>query len=361
MSGSPGGVCLVASNGAGIGHLTRCIAIARRLPADVPRFVLTVSSAVALAREYGFDAHRLPSRGDGEPRSRWERRLGDELERHLEERRPDVVLFDGTLPYQGLIECSWRQPRIRRIWLRRALWKPERGMEALAFSPAFDTIIEPGDLASSDDRGLTVVRRGEAVRVPPIFVTDPAEHLSRSDALRALGLDPERRHLLVALGAGLIDDLSDVFARIRGAMQRFPDWRVAVASTSMTAPSGAAVGQELAVTRYPLAPIAAAFDASVGAAGYNFTHEMVRARVPTLFVPNMQTSIDDQYRRAAHLAARGVGLTALASDGVAFERRLEQLLEDRHRNALRGRLEQIVVPNGAAEVAEMLASLVGSA
>ena len=39
-------VLLLSSNGAGMGHLTRLLAYARRMPADVHRHVVSLSQAV---------------------------------------------------------------------------------------------------------------------------------------------------------------------------------------------------------------------------------------------------------------------------------------------------------------------------
>jgi predicted glycosyltransferase len=55
------------------------------------------------------------------------------------------------------------------------------------------------------------------------------------------------------------------------------------------------------LTVYPLARYLHAFDAFVGAAGYNTCCELVQAGVPALLVPNAQLA-DDQVRRA-HMVA----------------------------------------------------------
>ena len=48
---------------------------------------------------------------------------------------------------------------------------------------------------------------------------------------------------------------------------------------------------------YPNALFFNAFDVSVQAGGYNSFHEMRKLGIPTLFLPNMNTGMDDQLAR----------------------------------------------------------------
>ena len=48
---------------------------------------------------------------------------------------------------------------------------------------------------------------------------------------------------------------------------------------------------------YPNALFLNAFDVSIQAGGYNSFHEMRKQAIPTLFLPNMNTGMDDQLAR----------------------------------------------------------------
>ena len=48
------------------------------------------------------------------------------------------------------------------------------------------------------------------------------------------------------------------------------------------------------VRDFPLSRRFRAFDLAVSAAGYNSFHELLRFGVPTLFIPNQDTALDDQ-------------------------------------------------------------------
>ena len=66
------------------------------------------------------------------------------------------------------------------------------------------------------------------------------------------------------------------------------------------------------VREFPLSRRFRAFDLAVSAAGYNSFHELLRFGIPTLFIPNQDTALDDQQGRAQFAADRGTGSHARA-------------------------------------------------
>ena len=60
------------------------------------------------------------------------------------------------------------------------------------------------------------------------------------------------------------------------------------------------------VRDFPLSRRFRAFDLAVSAAGYNSFHELLRFGIPTLFIPNQDTALDDQQGRAQFAADRGL-------------------------------------------------------
>jgi UDP-N-acetylglucosamine:LPS N-acetylglucosamine transferase len=69
------------------------------------------------------------------------------------------------------------------------------------------------------------------------------------------------------------------------------------------------------VRDFPLSRRFRAFDLAVSAAGYNSFHELLRFGVPTLFIPNQDTALDDQQGRAQFAADRG--LAHMLGSGVS--------------------------------------------
>jgi len=86
--------------------------------------------------------------------------------------------------------------------------------------------------------------------------------------------------------------------------------------------------ERLRVVRdYPNALYALAFDASVQAGGYNSYQEMRMFGIPTLFIPNMDTGMDDQVARCKIAEQEGWGLVVLKPDITVLEQGIEKLLK----------------------------------
>ena len=62
---------------------------------------------------------------------------------------------------------------------------------------------------------------------------------------------------------------------------------------------------------YPNAMYLKAFDYTVQAGGYNSFHEMRSIRIPTLFIPNTNTGMDDQTKRVMLSVEEGWGIIAI--------------------------------------------------
>ena len=122
-----------------------------------------------------------------------------------------MIVFDGTHPYEALLGAL--PDESVAVWCRRPLWKAGSSRVPLGRAGAFDAVLEPGELAESEDRGPTVALRDRAHRVDPIVLLDRAELLSREQAEAELGLEPGRTNVLVSLGQG---------AEVREANRRAP-------------------------------------------------------------------------------------------------------------------------------------------
>lgn len=357
IAGMPS-VLLVSSNGAGMGHLTRLLAYARRMPQGTRRHVLSLSQAVPVVGQEGISWEYLPSQGaSGLRAASWRQLFAERVGEVLDRLDPDVLVFDGTHPYSGLDVALAAHPRTRAVWSRRGMWKQDRNEPQLEKAAWFDAVLEPGDLSAAADRGATAaVADGEVTRVAPVTLVDRDDLQDRSTARQALGLPDDGPLALVSLGAGNINSTDDEVGAAAGALR---ERGIGVCVTAPDIADRAYAGDVHLVRHFPLSEHFAAFDCAVAAAGYNSFHESLRLGLPTLFVPNTRTSLDDQGARAEHAAHAGWALSApTLTDGRAGPL-VDELV--RRGPELAARAREADPGNGAAAAAAHILDVAGGA
>ncbi len=376
---------LVTSNGVGMGHLTRQLALALSAPEGLDPVLFSLSGALPTVRGavaagrlpelHGVRTEYCPSRRSGwlpkggparrlrevHPAYGWEPYVAERIRALVAETGARLVLFDGVVPYAGLREARRALPGTAFVWMRRGMWRAGVGGDWLAHADLFDLVIEPGDFAAAGDAGLTATRQ-DATRVAPISIAEAITTQDRAGARRALGLDPDRPALLLTPGTGALEDVgSPVRMALEVLRARAPDWQVAVTSPSL-ATHGVGAGDEdvvLLTDTYPLARSLAAFDAAVSAAGYNSVHELLGAGVPTVLVPGQSLGTDDQPGRAATLEAGGACLSVPPDDPEGMRRAMTRLLDPDTAAGLRAACRDLPATTGGAEAARLLVDLAG--
>ena len=126
-------ILFLSSNGTGLGHLTRSMAIARRLDESLEPLFFTLSGAAPVVAEQGFPvefaaSYATPTAGSD---WRWSRRLRGRLRAVMRDADPRVLVFDGAHPYQALLDAMPSVPDAHRVWCRRPMWKPGSNFGAL--------------------------------------------------------------------------------------------------------------------------------------------------------------------------------------------------------------------------------------
>lgn len=355
------GVLYLTSNGIGMGHITRCLATARRLPQDVKPVIVTMSKAFGVAETQGIAVEYLPFlRSIGLHHSEWSPKMATELGMVVQYHRPNVIVLDSNVPYDPMLEVLAKFPEIWSIWQRRPMWPPSVGEDQLMHSGNFDVVLEPSELAAPVDRGLTTKRRWETLRVPSVRLLDPAEALGRNAARELIGLAPDRPAFLMQLGSGNNIDLAAVIERIcklgdpalhKNPVQIvFARWQIS--QTKMKLPDHVKV-----LDAFPISKFLNAFDGAIALAGYNTFHENIAAALPTLFMANEHPEQDEQWLRAEYAAHRGLALSARFGDTFQTDRALRKLLEPQTRDNIRTACQALELPNGAQAGADFIASL----
>ena len=357
-------VLFVATNGVGMGHLVRALAVARRLPGDLQPVIATFSTALSAVRHFGFPCEYLQGfkalEGD---RDTWHAHLETEIGALLDMHRATALVFDGNSPYAGLLQAVGARRDCRLVWIRRGMWKAEHGQSFLVDQRFCDVVIEPGDVAQAADTGPTrTARQGMAQPllyrdVPPITLLDRDELASREEARRELGLSHHEKAVLVHLGSGNIASSYDVVREVIEALRRRGDLKIFLAEWQIAERSMALWEDVRDLSVFPLARLLRAFDFSVGAAGYNSIHDMVNAALPTLIIPGAHPQLDDQGARARYLAEAGAALFLPGSDLTGLDHAIGRLMDVGERQAMTARLVAIGPPNGAKAAAELVAAV----
>lgn len=318
--GEPDGprVLFITSNGSGMGHLSRCLAVASEAErAGCRTAILTLSTAYQVVREWGYPVMYHPSSTVSPwTLSTWNRSFARYLQRRLSADRPDVIVFDGTAVYRGVTQVS-RRLEIPLVWLRRGMWKDE--VSRIQYDRPFDVadfVIVPGEVAGDAPHD-----QNEVTYVGPVSQASQLEILDSEAAKRALGLVPDRKYVLIQVGSAQLDGRSAVSASIESLNSLSTELTPVVLVSPVADREPEIPGAVVVHGRYPLAPYLKAFEFAVCSAGYNSVHENLAVGLPAVYVPNTDAVTDDQTTRAELVAESGMGLVARSVSELNIEMR----------------------------------------
>lgn len=358
-------IAFVSSNGVGLGHLTRLLSIARRLPDDVEPVFITMSQAFGLVEQFGFVAEYIPfhTQCEASTNAEWNDWFRLQFEQMLGYYDVAGVVFDGGAPYAGLIAAVASRADVFAVWVRRGMWREQQFNEPLIRRQKFfDLIIEPRDVAGERDQGMTAPHRGRVAHVDPIRLLDPPDLLSREQAAAELGLDPGRPAVLIQLGSGTTRDVVsitrevvDACRAVEGLQIVLIEWSIGIASFDNW--PGIKVLKGFPTSRY-----FRAFDFTIAAAGYNSYNEIISFGLPAIFVANDAPMMDDQGGRAGFAEQQGAALSVLETEiEQTLPRLLQTLLDPRALEVMRVNCLRVALDNGAAEAAGRVADLLPTA
>ena len=350
----------VSSNGVGMGHLSRLLAVARRLPDPSNVVFLTMSQALPVIHQFGFHAEYFPSHTLTQSNIRhWNHWLKETLDQVLDGYSIRGVVFDGFLVYPGIIDAVSPRPGCPLIWIRQGMWqKAQDNAPSLRSAKDVDLIIEPDDVASEFDTGASAERRDEVVAVDPIRLLDSDEILSRDESCRTLGLNPRHRYALIQLGAGNNYDFTDLIDRTIEILERKRIARPVIAEW-LTADFGLDLWPSVTRLRcFPISRYYRAFDFSVSATGYNSFNEIIGFGVPSVLVPNLNRSMDDQHARAAFADHHGAAVHLDRDKFPKLEQVYGAMRDRKRRRTMTDKCRLIAKANGAEKAARLIADAI---
>ena len=353
-------VLFLSSNGVGMGHLTRLLAIARRMPAPIEPVFATMSHALSIVAQAGYPVEYIPFHGTiGCDPNDWNGWLQEQLGEILDFHGARTVVFDGSNPYQGLLDAVAGRRDCQFVWVRRGMWRDiQNNSGSIKRQRFFDLVVEPTDIAESTDRGATAYNRAIAYKVPPIRLLDEEDLWTREEACARLGLDPNRPAALIQLGSGSNRDIVTMIDTVLARLAERPEIQPVLAEW-LISPNRLEMWPEIKRLRgFPISGYYNAFDFTISAAGYNSFNEIVSFGLPAIFMANDHATMDDQGGRAAYAQANDAGFCLPEYRADAIGPLVEAILDPETRSIMRANCARISQGNGASDAADAIAELV---
>ena len=314
VMGGPPRFVFVVSNGLGLGHLTRMLAIATQMRHLGHGQILfwCYSRAAGLIAAKGF-AVVLRSTSDHlqENDAIWRERETAELSQALRTWNVRAVVVDGSALIKVIADAVHAPgcERTALIWVRRGLWQTGADETPLDHLHRCDLVLVPGELVP--DLGVTAryqpkhLGLAQVVQTPPVVSTAPDQMLTRSQARQGLGLGRWGKLCLVSLGSDSLADHGVLTGLIQGAATA-GTMRFVWLLSPFSSPDVTDHKRIERLKTYPIAPYLHAFDAVISATGNNSFHElMLLSRARVLLSPSLHARLDDQGARAAHADKMG--------------------------------------------------------
>lgn len=351
------GWVFVPTNGAGLGHLTRLLAIARRVKKRSPGkeiIFFTTSSALGLIEREGFKVYYLPSRSllpKEVTAGQWNTWLQEELGKVLRFYTAEMMVFDGAQPYSGIISCMNEFPGMKKVWVNRGMSREQAEIKSMERGTCFDCMIRPGEAGKKVDR-----EQGYHCFDPVIYL-DRSELMDRKK-VRELWKVPETYKLMyVQLGAGNINDIMPVISSILSYLKKRNDIFIVFGESVIGSRLDISGERTLILKDYPNSRFFNAFDLAISACGYNTFHELLYFGTPSIFVPNRNTRKDDQVARAMNAVNNQAALLWDGTDEMKLNAVIREALEKRDR--IIRNAQSLIRNNGADQIAEFLLKLPG--
>ncbi|TCO70824.1 glycosyltransferase [Rhodovulum euryhalinum] len=345
------------TNGVGLGHAQRCAVIADAMPRDIHPVFAAFPSCVPMIQRRGYDCLPLVQKSEAHPESyandvlsylRLSRTLG----------RGDRLVFDGGYVFDSIFRTV-QERSLSAIWIRRGLWPQGQSSDAaLDRERIFDKVIVPSeafpelnDIYSFSPRVHYV---GPIVRQA---AADPGATVSLRARLAERFARPFERLVISMLGGGVASDRTAQLQAIAGmvasrVLHLVVVWPGANVSAGLYAWPNTRV-----VQTFEALSLCLAADLVISAAGYNSVHEILYHRIPAVLLPQSAPYLDDQARRAAALAERGLCETIAETELLRLERVLADFLDGDAAARFRTALAAVDLPApGAAEAARLILS-----
>jgi len=345
-------IVFMVTNGAGLGHLTRGLAVAKRLAKIDPSLnivFLSTSLATEVIREAGFMYFYTPTRAiltESTTASDWNRYISRQLNEIIEIYHPIALVYDGVYPYLGVLSTLKNQ-MIKSIWIKRECYKEET-KDLKHLEAAFDLVIVPKELAS--DQMVDTAKRKHC---NPIIFLDKEEAHTREVVRKQIGLTEKENLFYLQLGAGTINSIDQLLQDLIQLILKQPENRILLGESIIGKHIEVKDPHIIHIRSYPNSQYFKGVDYAVSAAGYNTFHELLYFGIPTIFIPNTRTTKDDQVARVKMAESKNacIGIQEDQSN-KEYAAAMDQLVT--YKDSIKKNATKLIKENGAMQAAQYI-------
>jgi len=354
--------CIVffPTNGVGFGHLTRTLAIARRMRYIDPSLEIvffTTMPVLHILQDEGFPAYHIPNRDKFNKMEAnvWNSICEELISNIFTVHRPKAFVFDGSYPYRGMLNAIKRRDDIVRAWIRRGSFKVGASSVPSDSFNHFDLLIRPGD---------SVEITPNEVEIPiPLLMCDPVtlfdkNELKSPEILRnRLGIPLDSTVAYLQLGAGKINDIFSDIAITIDVLKEFGVWVVIGESMLGDRIENSEFDNVRIIRDYPNSQYFDSFDFGIISGGYNSFHEAISFQLPCICIPNKKTGIDNQYARAAIADESGCMFIIDEVTRPKMKILVSKIVEENTRSKMSHASKSLKKENGASQIATHILDL----
>jgi len=354
--------CIVffPTNGVGLGHFTRLLAVAKRIREKDPEveiIFVTTMAALHLLETKGIPSYHLPGAYmfKDMSSSEWNAITEEMLATVFEIHRPSVFVFDGAFPYRGMLNAIKNRHGLKNIWLRRGAFKKGGTKIPIDSIQHFHKVIRPGDSVEFQTQEIDLAIPIEHVN--PILLADKSELMERSLVRTRFGVPQDAILVYIQLGAGKINEIENDLEKVIRILNENKKIYIVVGE-SIIGDRLEIQGDRLTIIRdYPNSMFFQGFDFAVMAGGYNSYHEAIAFELPTLFIPNSNTGMDDQSSRVLAGKQKRACLSLMEKSEESIRLSIDALMQNNIREDMRSACAKLHQENGAEQVASSLLNL----
>ena len=350
-------IVFMPTNGVGLGHAQRCSLIASEIDSAAHKPVFAAfPSCMRKIKDAGFDVMPLISRAEVKTTKYAFDLFNRARLRALCETAGGFV-FDGGYIFNSVYHTILERG-LPSVWIRRGLWQANQNNTiALDREKIFDGVIVPTEafpeLNADYSRGSKVHKVGPIVDQVALTPEETAD--LRASLARRFGR-PFDKLVVTMLGGGVAADRRAQTQAICAEMERRPDvlHLVIVWPTALVDPAWFGWKNTRIVKTHRASVVAAASDLFISAVGYNSFHEVLYNAIPTLFIAQMNSYMDDQVQRARSAVERGAAELVGETELQRLSQRIAWILDHDGADSLRAAIADLDLPTPGNQAAAAL-------